>query len=239
LNKKIIQPFQFKEFSVQQEKCSMKVGTDGVLLGAWVDLENCKHALDIGTGSGLIALMIAQRNMTLDAIAIDIDKKSFEQATENFKATNWSERLRAVNASLQNFISPIKFDLIVSNPPFFNKSLKSETEQKNLARHVDTLSFNKIANFAKDNLSQGGKLAVIYPAEEENKCNNVANKFNFFISRVCYVKPLPNKIPKRVLLEYTFENKPPIITELIIELGQRHEYSNEYKELTKEFYLGF
>ena len=236
---KIIQPFQFKKFIVHQDKCSMKVGTDGVLLGAWADVKNCNSILDIGTGSGLIALMIAQRNFNLNIVAIDIDKDSSLQAAENFASSPWKTRLISIHTSLQNYHCLSKIDLIVSNPPFFEKSLKSEKVQKNLARHNDGLTFEDIAIFAKNNLSEFGKLAVIYPASIENECNAVAKTAGLFLARKCNVKPLPDKSPKRVLLEYVLFKCETITTELVIEMGQRHEYSSAYKELTKEFYLGF
>jgi tRNA1Val (adenine37-N6)-methyltransferase len=239
LKKKVIQPFHFKEFSVQQEKCSMKVGTDGVLLGAWVDLENCKTALDVGTGSGLIALMITQRNSLLHTIAIDIDKNSFEQAYENFEMVSWKKRLFAQHSSLQNLNLSHKMDLIISNPPFFSKSLKSEKHQKNIARHDDNLTFEEIVFFSHQNLSDVGKLVVIYPIENETDCNKMANAAGLFLTKCCYVKPLPDKPAKRIMLEYTFQKKEIIISELIVEVGQRHQYSDDYKRLTKEFYIGF
>ena len=138
--------FQFKQFAIQQDKTSMKVGTDGVLLGAWTNIENAKTILDIGAGTGLISLMIAQRSEKL-VYALEIEENAYNQALENFKNSKWHNSLFLTHSSLQNYKTSLKFDIIVSNPPFFNNSYKIQDSNRNLARHTDSLSFKELLSF--------------------------------------------------------------------------------------------
>ena len=151
-----MKPFIFKQFKIQQDNTAMKVGTDGVLLGAWADSENATNILDIGTGTGLIALMLAQRNLKANITAIEIDEQASLQASENFNNSPWEIRLSIKNLKLQDFVVEEKFDLIVSNPPFFNNTFQANSSERNIARQTETLSFNELLKNTASLLSENG-----------------------------------------------------------------------------------
>ena len=234
------QYFQFKQFLINQEKSAFKVGTDGVLLGAWADAEGAKHILDIGTGTGLIALMLAQRS---DAIitAIEPDCDSFEQATGNVKRSQWAERISVINKDLVEFSkeSLYKFDLIVSNPPYFNNSLQNPDPVKSATRHTTSLTMTDILNASNALLAENGKMVLILPYVEGTLFIAEAASFNLFCNKITRVKTYPAGPVKRLLLE--FGTKKEILKEnfLTIEQGKRHVYTDDYIELTKDFYLSF
>ncbi|MDR1678521.1 MAG: methyltransferase [Prevotellaceae bacterium] len=232
--------FRFKQFSIQQDRCAMKVGTDGVLLGAWADCRNARRILDIGTGTGLIALMLAQRcPAVIDAV--EIDKNAAEQALENVQRSPWAERVRIINASFQDFCktATTRYDLVVSNPPYFHRSLKSPTIERSFARHSDTLPFDEIIEGSKKLLSEKGKLTVILPLIESVAFTEKALSAGFFCGKKCLLTPRPGAETKRVLLSFGKENQACQHSELLIETATRHCYSEQYRELTKDFYLGF
>lgn len=227
--------FRFKQFTINDDKCAMKVGTDGVLLGAWVDVENCNSILDVGTGSGLIALMLAQRT---DAFikGVEIEEKSYKQALENVKKTRFKDRIEIFHSSYQQFLSDDRFDLIISNPPFFEKSLKSPDCHRNFARHNDTLSFEILIKKSVQLLSQKGRFAVIIPVDSFMSFNQTAEINGLNLIRKTNVRPTPVSSVKRTLLEYALLSENCMEDELLIEIS-RHVYSNIYTELTKDFYL--
>ena len=229
--------FKFKQFIIQQESCAMKVGTDGVLLGAWASVDNPNKILDIGTGTGLISLMLAQR-FNANITAIDIDKDSHLQSAENFTNSKWTDILSSENISLQEFAQgcDTKFDLIVSNPPFFVNSLKSNDEKRTKARHTDTLPFSDLVSNVNYLLSTNGVFCVIIPTESDEKFCNIAIQNNLFCSRKTVVRPTSEKKAKRVMLEFSRIKQETIFNELIIEIS-RHIYTKDYIYLTKEFYL--
>ncbi|MDR1698554.1 MAG: methyltransferase [Prevotellaceae bacterium] len=228
--------FQFKQFTVWHHRTAMKVGTDGVLLGAWADVKNAQAILDIGTGTGLIALMLAQRS---DAVidAIEIEKNAYGQACENVGASLWQDRMNVIHTSLQDFKPQKNYDLIVSNPPYFVQSLKNPSQEKTLARHNDTLSQEDLLIFAAKYLSENGRLAVILPVEQGRTMQEGANNYSLFCNRVTRVIPCVSASEKRLLLEFSRKNEPYIETELQIETDRRHEYSEDFKQLTQDFYL--
>ena len=231
--------FQFKQFKVEQEKCAMKIGTDSILLGAWVNCYNYTNALDIGTGTGILALMTAQK-CNAEINAIDIDEQSIIQAQENINNSNWNNRIKLFNTSLQEFNYPTeKFDFIILNPPFFQNSLKTPIESRTIARHTDTLNHLDILTFCKKQLSINGKLAIIYPIEQGNNFIKLLAENGLFCNRLCKVKPNPIKPPHRLLMEFSFQKQNTIESEITIETGVRHHYTDEYKELTKDFYMKF
>lgn len=216
----------------------MKVGTDGVLLGTWCNALHKKNILDIGSGSGLISLILAQRTQSL-ITAIDIDKGAYEQTVENFGNSKWASNLRAMNLSLDEFYKTQthQFDLIVCNPPFFTNSLKSEDTSKNNARHNDALPLDLLLLKSKNLLTSNGILSVILPIAEANYCIEKALLEKMYLVRETTVYPTPQKESKRKMLEFSkVEHTSPIKDKLIIELS-RHNYTQEYIELTKEFYL--
>lgn len=231
--------FNFKEFSVKQDKTAMKIGTDGVLLGAWTSINQSPYSiLDIGTGTGLIALQLAQRSSAGLIDAVEIDNNAFEQTVENFELSNWSDRLYCYHASLSEFVDEIedKYDLIVSNPPFYTDNYKSDNDSRNKARFTDSLSFEELTKSASSLLSENGIFSVIIPFKEENKFIELAKNHNLFPNRICRVKGNIESNIKRSLMEFTFTKKEITLTSLIIEID-RHQYTEEYKSLVKDFYL--
>ncbi len=226
--------FRFKKFNIIQAKSAMKVGTDGVLLGSWVSYKNPTEILDIGTGTGLIALMLAQRNSKANITAIEIDEISSIEAHQNISNSNWNERISIINTSLQDFKTEIKFDLIVSNPPFFppNKSLK----RRDIARHTNSLSFEDLIKHTASLLSEMGKLAVIIPKIYRIYFCEIAARFSFFCNKICYVKGSQNSESSRVLMEFSFVEYNLQEEHLVIEKS-RGQYTNDYINLCQNFYL--
>lgn len=219
----------------------MKVGTDGVLLGAWCTCENAANALDIGTGTGLIALMLAQRNANLKITAIEPNDSALKDAAPNFENAPWKDRIILHKADLQTFCDgSTKFDLIVSNPPFFKNSLNNPDADRSMARHIDDFSPDAFAKAAMKCLSPNGIIAGIYPLDSFKEFDLAAAEVGLLPLRLCGVRPTPEKPPHRMLFEYGFaERQTTFIEELIIEEKGRHGYSDAYKTLTGAFYLSF
>ena len=232
--------FQFKQFSVEQDKTAMKIGTDGVLLGAWAPInEHTFSILDIGSGTGIIALMLAQRSSADQIDALEIDENAYEQAVENFENSPWSDRLFCYHAGLDEFMEEPEdeYDLIVSNPPFYTENYFSGDEQRDQARFTESLPFEDLVEAADLLLSENGVFAIIVPYKEEEKLIALANDFDLFPIKITRVKGTPTTEIKRSLLAFSrnvTENFP--VDELIIEIA-RHEYTPEYIALTKDFYL--
>ena len=231
--------FHFKEFTIAQDKTAMKVGTDGVLLGAWTSIKNNpSFILDIGTGTGVIALQLAQRCNAELIDALEIDDKAYEQAVDNFEQSNWGDRLFCYHASLAEFVDEIedKYDLIVANPPFYTDDYKSDNKERNLARFTDSLSFEELLESVSLLLSKNGSFSVIIPFKEEESFLLLAKKFNLFPNRICNVKGNVNAPIKRSLIALSFQNNDFTKTELILEI-ERHQYTTAYTDLVKDFYL--
>ena len=232
--------FQFKQFSVNQDQTAMKIGTDGVLLGAWTPLENNpKSVLDIGTGTGIIALMLAQRSNAEQIDALEIDESAYEQAVENFESSPWSDRLFCFHAGLDEFVEEPEdeYDLIVSNPPFFSEDFRSENEQRDLARFQEAMPFEEIVEAADLLLSENGIFSVIIPFNEEDRFIELCAEVELFPIKVTRVKGAPNnKIIRSLLAFKRYELSVLTSDELVIEIS-RHEYTPEYISLTKDFYL--
>jgi len=231
--------FKFKKFTIQQDKCAMKVGTDGVLLGAWTSLKNNPNSiLDIGTGTGLIALQLAQRSDAELIDALEINDHAYEQAVENFENSPWNDRLFCYHISLAEFTKEAddKYDLIVSNPPFYNDNYESDNRSRNTARFTSSLSFDNLISSVSVLLSENGIFSVIIPFKEEIDFIALAEKNNLFVSKICRIKGSQSAPIKRSLLEFSFHKNNEEIKLLIIE-NQRHHYTEEYQELVKEFYL--
>ena len=227
--------FRFKRFTVYHDLCAMKTGVDGVMLGAWADCQNVKNALDVGTGSGLIALMLAQRS---DAFihTIDIDDNACKQAEINFSNSPFRNRLSIECADFKSFTSSVRYDMIVSNPPYFAHSLKSPDKNRNLARHNDHLPLEILFEKSASLLSPQGKAAFILPFDRWESANALAAENGLFLCRKTLVSSLQHQPPKRVLLEYSFTHG--FTTEDSFYIGKdKQNYSSEYKTLTEEFYL--
>ncbi|MGH2664552.1 tRNA1(Val) (adenine(37)-N6)-methyltransferase [Flavobacterium sp.] len=219
----------------------MKVGTDGVLLGAWTPLTNNPHnILDVGTGTGLIALMLAQRSFAQQIDALEIDEDAYEQATDNFENSPWNDRLFCFHAGLDEFVEEPEdeYDLIVSNPPFYSEDYKTEDEQRDLARFTDAMPFEDLIEAADLLLSEKGIFAVIIPYKEEAHFLTIAKEYELYPFQMTRIKGTPTTEIKRSLLAFSRIEKPLVTDELIIETA-RHQYTQEYIELTKDFYLKF
>ena len=235
--------FRFKQFTVWHDRCAMKVGTDGVLLGAWCPLPSSLSAsspyrlLDIGTGSGLIALMLAQRLNNSEIDAIDIDQSAVEQATYNFAQSPFASCLKAHQTTLQEWDAQ-PYDLIVSNPPYFQSSLKNPNAQRATARHTDTLSYSELIAHAARLLSSSGTLALVLPIEAETEIMELAQHHKLHPTHITHVHSKPGKSAKRLLiaLSPTTYNQSPIVTTFYIE-SEDSPRSEEYQTLTQDFYL--
>jgi len=230
--------FSFKQFTVYHDQCAMKVGIDGVLLGVWAEIGSAKRILDIGTGTGLIALMLAQLSDS-NVVAIDIDEHAVLQARENVCNSPWLDRVEVFESSLQDFAtsSTPLFDLIVSNPPYFVNSLKAPSESRRVARHDDTLTHEELIENAMKLLNPQGRLCIILPVNEGLQCVKFALSCGLYCSKQVMVYPKPDVAAKRVLLEFSLQKADTVISELTIETGERHHYSPEFCELAKDFYL--
>jgi tRNA1Val (adenine37-N6)-methyltransferase len=230
--------FQFKQFIIKQDRCAMKVGTDGVLLGAWIKTGKFEHILDIGTGTGLIALMLAQKT-DAKITAVEIDTESFMQAAENIQASKWADRIGLLNISFQEYteICDQKFDLIVTNPPYFEKSYKTGITSRVVARHSDFLPKSDIINGVYKLLSPSGSFYTILPADQELSFVKEAEACHLFCSEKCFVIPSPGKSYERILFEFRREQQTCRKDEIMIETEIRHKYTVKYKELTQAFYL--
>jgi tRNA1Val (adenine37-N6)-methyltransferase len=234
--------FAFKEFTIKQDKCAMKVGTDAVLLGSWVlPTESEKEILDIGTGTGLLALMMAQRSKA-NIDAIDIDTCAIEQATGNIAESKWADRIQLHHAALQDFkhITNKKYDLIISNPPYFVDSFKANDASRNSARHADQLPFKELLESAMQLLSSTGRLCVILPAKESEVMRDLASQMGIKLSVLVRVFTKADAdYEKRHILQFQAAPKKFEEDKIVIENHVRHDYTYEYKSLTKDFYIHF
>lgn len=232
--------FKFKQFTVFHDLCAMKVGTDGVLLGAWCDIQSKKRVLDIGTGTGLISLMIAQRNQEAMIDAVEIEPDAAHQAVVNFEKSPWANRLKLFGADFIHFASETtcKYDLIVSNPPYFENALKADCNKRSQARHTDSLSYEQLIAASASLLSDNGSLALIYPIEMDLKIQELAIHNKLTCTRRTVVKGNPQAAPKRLLAEFKpFGHTAGCVeNELIVE-AERHQYTSDYIALTRAFYL--
>ncbi|MFK5879668.1 MAG: methyltransferase [Flavobacteriaceae bacterium] len=233
-------PFKFKQFTVLQDKCAMKIGTDGVLLGAWANPKNSYAILDIGTGTGTIALQMAQRTSAEIIDALEIEADAFEQAVDNFEQSDWGDRLFCYHASLQEFVDEIEgeYDFIISNPPFYNTTYKKGeiSDKRILARHSDSLPYATLLEATSKLLSKKGSCAFIIPFDEEKAFLKLASENKLFPNRITRVKGMDSSPVKRSLLQLSFENLSIEISELTIEI-ERHKYTKSYIDLVKKFYL--
>lgn len=232
-------PFQFKEFQVNQDQCAMKIGTDGVLLGAWTSIDtNPFSILDIGAGTGILSLMLAQRSPAEVIEALEIDDSAYEQCVDNFEQSSWNDRLFCYHASLEEFAEEIEdqYDLIICNPPFYSETYKTENSQRDLARFQDAMPFEHLLESVVALLSENGLFSVVIPFSEEDKFIDLASKSSLFPMRITHVKGTPSSETKRSLIEFSFSKTNLITSELIIETA-RHNYTEDYISLTKDFYL--
>ena len=228
--------FRFKQFSVRHEQAAMKVGTDGVLLGAWVDVSGAKRILDIGTGTGLIALMLAQHTSKETKIdAIEIEQHAYEEACSNVAQSPWQNRITVHHQSLQEHTGG-PYDLIVCNPPFFQNSMKPPSEKRGLARHADSLPMQALAFHARRLLDDSGTISLVIPFADHVKISRVFLQENLHCTRRTTIRTTPKKKPERCLLNFSTNRIEEKSNELVL-LDNDGNRSMEYAQLTKDFYL--
>ena len=233
--------FRFKQFIVKQSGAAMKVGVDSVLLGAWACAEKACHVLDVGSGSGVLALMMAQRYPDAMIDAVEIDNDAHLQAIENVRNSAWSNRIQLFNDDFFNYVNNylLRYDMIISNPPYFTDSLKSSDTKRTIARHNDSLPHTQLMSESAKLLTSDGILALTLPPTEASVLINEASSCNLFVKRVIHVKSLPSKPVYRMLLEFSKAEYPQNEQTLCIEKTDRSDYTEEYKQLTQNFYIKF
>jgi len=236
--------FQFKQFRISQCKTAMKVGTDGVLLGAWLDIvdekDNTPRVLDVGTGTGLIALMVAQRSCA-EVFAIEIDKAAASQASDNFTHSPWVDRLNLIQADFKNIelLNLEKFDHIVCNPPFFSSSLNSPDDKRSIARHDDALPLSIFVRNCRDLITDEGKISLIFPIDRFEEAQVLLEMYGFFMVRKDSVRSRVNGKYIRVLSEWSLQKQNQTIGEISVYADRENVYTDQFRDLTKEFYLGY
>lgn len=230
--------FHFKHFSLYHDRSTMKVGTDAVLLGAWAEVKPTDWVLDIGTGCGVLPLMLAQKGIA-KVHAVDLDEASALEAAENFQASQWSRQLFAFHADIRKFTMQCTYDLIISNPPFFINSYKSDTDRKNQTRHTDTsLSFVELASVVKRLLKPDGRFVLVLPERESHDFIPIAEKYHLFVHKCQQIIPMEGKEPNRVNLELRFGKPESVqVTELVMRKVD-NSFTEEYNDVVKPYYLG-
>jgi len=233
--------FHFKKFSIDDSKAAMKIGTDAVLLGAWVPCSSETRILDIGTGSGILALMMAQRNTNSLIDAVEIDSEASIQAELNVHLSPWPGQVHIFNTTIQDFSFANKYNysLIICNPPFFTDSLKAPDKARNTARHNDTLPVNDLLQCTSNLLTENGKAAFIIPADAYENWKFEAAKQNLYPTHTTWVKSSESHAPHRVMLAFSRSKAVEIIDNEISIYSSKNIYSPEYMELTRDFYLKF
>ena len=232
--------FKFKQFTLNQDRCAMKIGTDAVLLGAWCPIDNTpKSILDIGAGTGVLALMLAQRTNADQIDALEIDEEAYEQCVENFEASAWADKLFCYHAGLDEFVDEPEdeYDLIISNPPFYSEDFKTENEQRDLARFQDAMPFEDLIEAADLLLSENGTFAVVIPYKEEERFIDLCAEYELYPVKATRVKGSHKTPIIRSLLAFKrYELSVLTADELVVEIN-RHEYTDDYINLTQDFYL--
>lgn len=232
--------FRFKQFEIEDDRSTMKVCTDSVLLGAWADCKDCKNVLDVGTGCGILALMLAQRS-NAEIEAVEVDEDSVIQAKGNFEKSAWNKRIRIVGISFPQYAEKCtkKFDLVISNPPYFENSLKPESGKRSLARHVETLSFQSLIENVVKCMNHHGRFACVLPYPSSLKMISTASLSGLKLKRQLNISTNPHSSPKLVLLEFEIDFQGDgAIDELSI-YDDSGKYSDPYIFLTHHFYLNF
>jgi len=233
--------FEFKQFKIEQKRSPMKVGTDGVLIGCWAKspVNFPERILDIGSGTGLISLISCQRFHSAKITGIEIYGDAIAESKLNVANSPWPQRISILHQSLEEFAnsSKDKFDIIISNPPFYNTFSKSGKCGRDTARHADSLPVETLLKYGMGLLSPYGYLNLIYPFCHFEQIESICNRIGLHINSQCFVKPTPEKNPKRVMISASTIKKPVVTATIIIEDKGRHHYSTAYKKLTKNFYL--
>ncbi len=232
--------FKFKQFTIQQEHAPFKITTDSVMLGAWADFHGARNILDIGTGTGVLALMAAQRT-DANIVAIEPDPGAFMQAGLNISDSPWHERITLINTGVQDYFpkAGLLFDAVITNPPFFVDSLPNPDPGKAMARHSLTLSFRELLEAAIRLMVPSGTLHLVLPVNEAGQVIEIAGSLGLYCQRKLNVRPAPETPPSRVLMTLGYSQGNVEESTIVIEKGGRHNYSDEYVSLTKDFYLKF
>ena len=230
--------FQFKKFRILQEKAAMKVGIDGVLLGAWAYLEDATRILDIGTGTGLLALMAAQRSNAMIE-AVELDTEAASEALFNFRNSEWQSRISLTVGPFQTFESSQAYDHIISNPPFFDNSLNPVNPKRAQARHADRLSLDELLGKSMTLLSPNGKISLILPADKEERLRFLVREKALYINRLSRIAPDEMKKPHRLLVELSADSASVDGPDIFIRNAGSFDYTSQYRELTRDFYLAF
>ena len=229
--------FHFKHFSIRHDRCAVKVGTDGLLLGGWTDFASAKRILDIGTGSGVLALIAAQRNSTAMVDAVELDDAAAGQAAENFAASPWKDRLRAHRMDVRRMKATEPFDLIISNPPFFSGEMGSPDQRTGLAKHGAELTFNELIDAIGKLLAPDGRASLIVPNNREQELVAEADRIGLRPSRRCVVHYLAGRPPKRVMLELR-KNAVDRTEEEIVVADERGVVTAQYGNLIQDLLMG-
>lgn len=231
-------PFHFKHFSLFHHRSTMKVGTDAILLGRWVEVKPTDVVLDIGTGCGLLPLMLSQKGVA-QVDAVDIDKASIEEATVNFEASQWREHLRAYHSDIVDYQTEERYDLVVSNPPFFNRFSKCDSERKSRARHNDAgLSYATICREVSRLMKPEGRLALVLPLDVSSDFLETAEQFGLYLHKRMTIIPIAGKEPNRVNLELGFVKSENLQEETFVIRDTDNRFTPQYNAFLKDFYLG-
>ena len=231
-------PFFFKRFALFHHRSTMKIGTDAILLGRWVEVNGDDEVLDIGTGCGLLPLMLAQKGIK-SADAVEIDHDSYEEAAQNFSNSAWKSRLFAINDDIKHYaeLCTKKYDLVVSNPPFFFGDNIPEKEKKGLARHTNTLSYNDLLVSVKKLLKPDGRFALVLPARESLTFLKDAENQGFFLKKEMKIVPIEGKEPNRINMQLVVNQVDKVESETFVLRHPDHSFTKEYKEFLKDYYL--
>lgn len=228
--------FKFKQFIIEQDDCAMKVGTDGCLLGGWFDCRDSRRILDAGCGTGLIAIMAAQRSAA-EVVGVEIDAKAAARARKNADKSPWGERIKIEQCDLLEYNAEAPFDTIVSNPPYFVNSLKCDDTSRSVARHSDTLDCRMFFGKCCGILSQNGHISIVIPCDIFEEWKSAAMEHGLYPTRITFVRTTPKKTAKRVLVEFGREMPDITLEETLILETSPGEYSDEAKEILQDFYL--
>lgn len=227
--------FAFKQFKVEHDQCAMKVSTDGILLGAWADLSHANTLLDIGTGTGLLALMCKQRAPHLKVSAVEVDEAAYQQALQNCQQSPWRD-ISIYHQPIQQFEAVGLFDCVIANPPYFNHSLKGDNAARNTARHTDGLSFAELLGAFRHLSHQHSRFNLILPTTEAQLFITLAQQQGLYLNRHCQVQAMPNKPFSRSLMTFSYEQSEISTTKLCIRAND-NSYTTEYQALCRAFYL--
>lgn len=231
-----LETFRFKKFGIDDRRCGMKVGTDGVVLGAWVNCNGVRRAADIGAGSGLISLMLAQRGVD-EIDAVEIDRLSASDARENVAVSLWSDKIKIHECSFTEYTPPSELDLIVSNPPFFGEGEIAPDKQRALARHEGMLNYSTLIDFAVKWLNDIGRLAFIYPLGREDEIIYKAEMSHLKLRRICHLRQRADRPYVRTMFEFSRIDGPIETSELTVRESENNKYTLQFGELCKDFYL--